>query len=73
MLGSIKIDSCSLARIIVLKFTLETWVAKEMNCSLLEKIQCLLSNAQLDKLFWAETLEYASHLITRFVVDCDRK
>jgi len=36
-----------------------------MNCSLLEKIRCLLSNAQLDKLFWAETLEYASHLMNR--------
>ena len=36
-----------------------------MNHSLLEKVRCLLSNAQLDKSFWAETLEYASHLLIR--------
>jgi len=41
------------------------WVAKEMNRPLLKKVQYLLSNAQLDKLFWAEPLEYASHLINR--------
>ena len=34
-----------------------------MNRSLLEKIWCLLSNTQLDKSFWAEALEYASHLM----------
>ena len=38
-------------------------VGKEMNCSLLEKLRYLLSNAQLDKLFCAEALEYASHLM----------
>ena len=36
-----------------------------MNCSLLEKVQYLLSNAQLDMSFWAETLEYAIHLMNR--------
>jgi len=36
---------------------------KEINCSLLEKARCLLSNAQLDKSFWAEAIVYASHLI----------
>ena len=40
-------------------------VAKMMNHSLLENVQFLLSNAQLDKLFWAEALEYASHLMNR--------
>jgi len=38
-------------------------VAKEINCSLLEKLLCLLSNAQLDKSFWAKVLVYASHLM----------
>ena len=38
-------------------------MAKEINCSLLEKVQCLLSNARLDKSFWAEALVYASHLM----------
>ena len=38
-------------------------LAKEMNHSLLEKVWCLLSNARLDKLFWAEAIVYASHLI----------
>jgi len=30
---------------------------------LLKKVRYLLSNAQLDKLFWAEVLVYASHLM----------
>ena len=38
---------------------------KEINCSLLEKARCLLSNVQLDKSFWTETIIYASHLINR--------
>jgi len=40
-------------------------VAKEMNHFLLEKVQYLLSNAQSDKSFWVEILEYASHLMNR--------
>ena len=31
-------------------------VAKEMNCALLEKVRYLLSNASLNKSFWAEGL-----------------
>ena len=38
-------------------------MAKEINRSLLEKVQCLLSNARLDKSFWAKAIVYASHLI----------
>jgi len=38
-------------------------VAESMNRTLLEKIQCLLSNARLAKSFWVEALTYASHLI----------
>jgi len=38
-------------------------VTKEMNCSLLEKVRYLMSNAQLDKSFWVKGLEYASHLM----------
>jgi len=34
-----------------------------MNRSLLKKVRCLLSNAQLDKSFWTEALEYASHFM----------
>ena len=34
-----------------------------MNHSLLEKVQSLLSNALLEKTFWAEVLVYASHLM----------
>ena len=36
-----------------------------MNHSFLEKVRCFLSNALLGKSFWAETLEYASHLMNR--------
>ena len=38
-------------------------LAKKVNCSLLEKVRWLLSNAGLDKSFWAEAIVYASHLI----------
>ena len=37
---------------------------KKINHSLLEKVRCLLSNARLDKSFWAEAIVYASHLIS---------
>jgi len=40
-------------------------VAKEMNRALLEKVQYLLSNASLDKSFWAEAIVYAIHLLNR--------
>jgi len=38
-------------------------LAKKINRFLLEKARCLLSNARLDKSFWAEAIVYASHLI----------
>lgn len=38
-------------------------VAERMNRTLLEKVQCMLSNVGLDKQFWAEAVTYASHLI----------
>jgi len=38
-----------------------------MNRSVLEKVRCLLSNAELDKSFWDEALEYASHLMNRLL------
>ena len=38
-------------------------LAKEINCSFLEKVRWLLSNVKLDKSFWAEAIVYASHLI----------
>ena len=40
-------------------------MTKEMNHTLLENIQCLLSNAQLNKSFWVEILVYATHLMNR--------
>ncbi|KAH9768967.1 Integrase catalytic domain-containing protein [Citrus sinensis] len=38
-------------------------VAERMNRTLLEKVRCMLSNAGLNKKFWAEDMSYASHLI----------
>ena len=38
-------------------------VAERMNRTLLENVRCMLSNAGLDKKFWAEAVSYASHLI----------
>ncbi|KAH9689155.1 Integrase catalytic domain-containing protein [Citrus sinensis] len=40
-------------------------VAERMNRTLLEKVWCMLSNAGLDKKFWAESVNYASHLVNR--------
>ncbi|KAH9679278.1 hypothetical protein KPL71_026064 [Citrus sinensis] len=40
-------------------------VAERMNLTLLEKVQCMLSNVGLDKKFWAEAVSYASHLVNR--------
>ena len=40
-------------------------VAREMNHALLEKVQYLLSNASLDKSFWAKAIVYASYLLNR--------
>ena len=40
-------------------------VAKEMNHFLLEKARYLLSNAQLDKIFWAKAMVYACHLMNK--------
>ncbi|KAK9215025.1 hypothetical protein WN944_007028 [Citrus x changshan-huyou] len=40
-------------------------VAERMNRTLLEKVRCMLSNAGLDKKFWAEAVSYASHLVNR--------
>ncbi|KAH9797006.1 hypothetical protein KPL71_005721 [Citrus sinensis] len=40
-------------------------VAECMNRTLLEKVRCMLSNAGLDKKFWAEAVSYASHLVNR--------
>ena len=36
-----------------------------MNQTILEKVQCMLSNAGLGKGFWAEAVVYACHLINR--------
>ena len=38
-------------------------VVEHINHTLLEKVWCMLSNASLDKKFWAESMSYASHLI----------
>ncbi|KAH9699499.1 hypothetical protein KPL71_024377 [Citrus sinensis] len=40
-------------------------VVERMNCTLLEKVRCMLSNTGLDKMFWAEVVSYASHLVNR--------
>ena len=40
-------------------------VAERMNSTLLEKVRYMLSNASLDKKFWAEAVSYASHLVNR--------
>jgi len=41
--------------------------AERFNCTLLEKIQCFLSNSGLNKTFWADIMTYDSHLINRLL------
>ena len=67
--GSTMIDSCDLARTMALFHFIvgKHGEAKKMNCSLLEKLRYLLSNAKLNKSFQAEALEYASHLMNRLL------
>ena len=36
-----------------------------MNKTLVEKVCCMLSNAGLDRKFWAEAVTYAQHLVNR--------
>jgi len=38
-----------------------------VNRALLEKFRYLLSNVSLDKSFWAEAIEYISHLLNRLL------
>ena len=40
-------------------------VAKRMKYTLLEKVQCVLSQAKLGKEFWGKVVTYASHIINR--------
>jgi len=65
MLGSARIYSFNFARTMVLVITSQLenmgWLKKiTVPCW---RIRYLLSNASLDKLFWAEVLVYASHLM----------
>ena len=60
----------TLYQILVLRcvhLELRVTVAKEMNHFLLKKVLYLLSNAQLDKSFWAEALKYASYLMNKLL------
>ena len=40
-------------------------IAERVNRTLLEKVRCMLSNSGLGKIFWAEAVVYACHLINR--------
>lgn len=47
----------------IVKYTFQrNNVTERMNHTFQEKVQCILSNASLDKMFWAEAINYASHL-----------
>jgi len=36
-----------------------------MNKTLVEKVRCMLSNAELGRKFWVEAVTYAKHLVNR--------
>jgi len=38
-------------------------VSERMNKTLVEKVRCMLSNADLGREFWAEAVTYAQHLV----------
>ncbi|KAH9794794.1 Integrase catalytic domain-containing protein [Citrus sinensis] len=60
----IVLDNEGIKRHFTVRHTLQqNGVVERMNRTLLEKVQCMLSNAGLDKKFWAEAMSYASHLI----------
>ena len=40
-------------------------VAERMNRTIMEKVRCMISNAKLDKSFWAEAASTACYLINR--------
>ena len=40
-------------------------VAERMNCTLVEKVRCMLSHSELTKVFQGETLSYARHIVNR--------
>ncbi|KAK8934286.1 hypothetical protein KSP39_PZI015019 [Platanthera zijinensis] len=40
-------------------------VAERMNRTLVEKVRCMLSNSGMDRVFWAEAMDYACHLVNR--------
>lgn len=40
-------------------------LAERMNCTLFERIRCLMSNANMPKCFWEEALMTATHLVNR--------
>ena len=66
MLGSTNICFYDLARTTVLIFTSQFGNRLEwLKSVLLKNVRYLLSNASLDKSFWAETLVYTSHLMNR--------
>ena len=40
-------------------------VAERMNQTLVEKVRCMLSNVGLGRVYWAEAIDYACHLVNR--------
>jgi len=40
-------------------------MAERMNMIFLEKVRCMLSNADISKSFWAEALAYDCYLVNR--------
>ena len=40
-------------------------MSERMNKTLVEKVRCMLSNAELGREFWTEAVTYAQHLVNR--------
>nr|CDN96898.1 putative Ty-1 copia retrotransposon [Phaseolus vulgaris] len=59
-------QDCGIVRhFTVRKTPQQNGVSERMNKTLVEKVCCMLSNAELGREFWAEAVTYAQHLVNR--------
>jgi len=59
-------QDCGIVRhFTVRKTPQQNGVSEHMNKTLVEKVRCMLSNAELGREFWAEAVKYAQHLVNR--------
>jgi len=59
-------QDCGIVRYFAVRKTpQQNGVSERMNKTLVEKVRCMLSNAELGREFWAEAVTYTQHLVNR--------